>query len=213
MEDAARVVDGGEMDCGSGLLLLITRAMRRLEPGQLLGIRSAEPSVVIDLPVWAELVGHTVESKYAETPDGPWLFLIRKAAPHHWTLNRLQPGRAHTDRPALVGLYKLRLQSGLRLLLRSVVSPRRRSGDSIPARLARCSPSSARLGARCSSPAANRSCTPNWAVSSPAARRLERTILTNAMIFGPRPSPRVARVAGPVGKAAGQPRLGHPGPA
>jgi len=80
LEDAARVVDGGEMDCGSGLLLLITRAMRRLEPGQLLGIRSAEPSVVIDLPVWAELVGHTVESQHAETPDGPWLFLVRKAA-------------------------------------------------------------------------------------------------------------------------------------
>jgi organic radical activating enzyme/TusA-related sulfurtransferase len=79
LEHAARVVDGGEMDCGSGLLLLITRAMRRLEPGQLLGIRSAEPSVVIDLPVWAELVGHTVDTQYAETPEGPWLFLVRKA--------------------------------------------------------------------------------------------------------------------------------------
>ena len=33
-----------------------------------------------DLPTWAELVGHTVESQYAETPDGPWLFLVRKAA-------------------------------------------------------------------------------------------------------------------------------------
>ena len=78
--DVARVVDGGEMDCGSGLLLLITRAMRRLEAGQLLGIRSAEPSVVTDLPTWAELVGHTVESQSAETPHGPWLFLVRKAA-------------------------------------------------------------------------------------------------------------------------------------
>jgi len=76
---AARVVDGGEMDCGSGLLLLITRAMRRLEPGQLLGIRSAEPSVLTDLPTWAELVGHTLDSQHAETPDGPWLFLVRKA--------------------------------------------------------------------------------------------------------------------------------------
>lgn len=68
------------MDCGSGLLLLITRAMRRFESGQLLGVRSAEPSVVTDLPVWAELVGHTVVSQHSETPDGPWLFLVRKAA-------------------------------------------------------------------------------------------------------------------------------------
>ena len=58
--DVATMIDGGDMDCGSGLLLLITRAMRRLQPGDLLGIRSAEASVVTDLPVWAELVGHDV---------------------------------------------------------------------------------------------------------------------------------------------------------
>ena len=50
----AALVDGGDMDCGSGLLLLITRAMRRLETGQLLGVRSAESSVMVDLPVWAD---------------------------------------------------------------------------------------------------------------------------------------------------------------
>jgi hypothetical protein len=69
------------MDCGSGLLLLITRAMRRLEPGQVLGIRSAEPSVVVDLPAWADLVGHSVDAQVGETPDGPWWFGVRKAAP------------------------------------------------------------------------------------------------------------------------------------
>ncbi len=78
--DVASLVDGGEMDCGSGLLLLITRAMRRLEDGQLLGVRSAEASVVTDLPVWAELVGHEVSADVAETPDGPWWFAVRKAA-------------------------------------------------------------------------------------------------------------------------------------
>lgn len=67
----AHLIDGGDMDCGSGLLLLITRAMRRLGPGDLLGIRSAEPSVVTDLPVWAELVGHDVAAEVAETTDGP----------------------------------------------------------------------------------------------------------------------------------------------
>lgn len=76
--EVAALVDGGEMDCGSGLLLLITRAMRRLAPGQSLGVRSAEPSVVTDLPVWASLVGHEVVGEVAETPDGPWWFAVRK---------------------------------------------------------------------------------------------------------------------------------------
>lgn len=77
----AALVDGGDMDCGSGLLLLITRAMRRLEAGQLLGVRSAESGVVVDLPVWAELVGHDVDAVVSETPDGPWWFAVRKAGP------------------------------------------------------------------------------------------------------------------------------------
>jgi organic radical activating enzyme/TusA-related sulfurtransferase len=84
MDDASPVgpvenlVDGGEMDCGSGLLLLITRAMRRLDEGQMLGIRSAEASVVVDLPVWADLVGHQLEAQFAETQNGPWWFAVRK---------------------------------------------------------------------------------------------------------------------------------------
>ena len=75
----ANLVDGGDMDCGSGLLLLITRAMRRLDPGQDLGIRSAEQSVTVDLPVWAELVGHDVVAEVAETEQGPWWFAVRKS--------------------------------------------------------------------------------------------------------------------------------------
>lgn len=73
------MVDGGDMDCGSGLLLLITRAMRRLEPGQLLGVRSAEASVVTDLPAWAELTGHDVVGQVAESAGGPWWFAVSKA--------------------------------------------------------------------------------------------------------------------------------------
>ncbi|MDQ3617092.1 MAG: radical SAM protein [Actinomycetota bacterium] len=76
--DVSTLVDGGDMDCGSGLLLLITRAMRRLEAGQLLGVRSAEPSVITDLPVWADLVGHDVDAQVGEAPEGPWWFAVRK---------------------------------------------------------------------------------------------------------------------------------------
>lgn len=76
----ARLVDGGDMDCGSGLLLLITRAMRRLDDGDLLAIRSAEPSVLVDLPAWAEMVGNDVASQAAETEQGPWWFAVRKGS-------------------------------------------------------------------------------------------------------------------------------------
>lgn len=77
--DIATLVDGGDMDCGSGLLLLITRAMRRLDEGQLLGIRSAEESVTTDLPVWAELVGHDLAGQVSESAEGPWWFAVRKS--------------------------------------------------------------------------------------------------------------------------------------
>ncbi len=78
--EVAAVIDGGDMDCGSGLLLLITRAIRRLETGQVLGVRSAEVSVVTDLPIWADLVGHEVCGEVAETAQGPWWFAVRKVA-------------------------------------------------------------------------------------------------------------------------------------
>ncbi|MGL5863939.1 MAG: radical SAM protein [Phycicoccus sp.] len=72
------LVDGGDMDCGSGLLLLITRAMRRLPDDGLLGVRSAEVSVVEDLPAWADLAGHRLVDTRSESADGPWWFAVRK---------------------------------------------------------------------------------------------------------------------------------------
>ncbi len=75
----ARLIDGGDTDCGSGLLLLITRSMRRLGEGGLLGIRSSEASVLHDLPAWADLVGHRVATQHAETETGPWWFVVEKA--------------------------------------------------------------------------------------------------------------------------------------
>jgi uncharacterized Fe-S cluster-containing radical SAM superfamily protein len=74
-----QLVDGGSMDCGSGLLLLITRAMRRVDPGGVVGVRSEEPSVAVDLPVWAELVGHDITAEVHEGDAGPWWFAVRRA--------------------------------------------------------------------------------------------------------------------------------------
>ena len=52
--------DGGDLDCGSGLLLIIREAMQPLPPGGVLEVRSREISVKEDLPAWCRLVGHTL---------------------------------------------------------------------------------------------------------------------------------------------------------
>lgn len=51
--------DGGDLDCGSGLLLIIRNAMKALAPGGILEVRSREISVKQDLPSWARMVGHS----------------------------------------------------------------------------------------------------------------------------------------------------------
>jgi 5-methyltetrahydropteroyltriglutamate--homocysteine methyltransferase len=54
--------DGGDLDCGSGLLLLIRRHIDPLAPGELLEIRSTESSVREDLPAWCRLTNNELVS-------------------------------------------------------------------------------------------------------------------------------------------------------
>ena len=56
--------DGGDMDCGSGLLLEIRRRIDPLAAGQLLEIRSTEPSVAEDLPAWCRMTGNDLVSTW-----------------------------------------------------------------------------------------------------------------------------------------------------
>jgi uncharacterized OsmC-like protein/TusA-related sulfurtransferase len=49
------VCDGGNLDCGSGLLLLIRKAMDQVPAGGVLEIRSTEISVREDLPAWCRM--------------------------------------------------------------------------------------------------------------------------------------------------------------
>lgn len=71
------VCDGGDLDCGSGLLLIIRKAMQPIDPGGVLEVRSREISVREDLPAWCRLVGHSMlgitdgENRYSS-------YLIRK---------------------------------------------------------------------------------------------------------------------------------------
>lgn len=54
--------DGGDLDCGNGLLLLIRRHIDPMQPGQLLEIRSTEISVDEELPAWCRLTGNELLS-------------------------------------------------------------------------------------------------------------------------------------------------------
>lgn len=54
--------DGGDLDCGNGLLLLIRKHIDPLRRGQLLEIRSTEISVDQDLPAWCRLTGNELVS-------------------------------------------------------------------------------------------------------------------------------------------------------
>ena len=47
--------DGGDLDCGGGLLLLIRRNIDPLEPGGLLEILSTDSTVEVELPAWCRL--------------------------------------------------------------------------------------------------------------------------------------------------------------
>lgn len=54
--------DGGDLDCGNGLLLLIRQHMDSLARGQLLEFRSTEISVEEDFPAWCRLTGNELVS-------------------------------------------------------------------------------------------------------------------------------------------------------
>tara|TARA_R110002072_G_scaffold46591_10_gene129265 strand:- start:310139 stop:310912 length:774 start_codon:yes stop_codon:yes gene_type:complete len=54
----AHVLDGGALDCGSGLVLLIREHMMQVPDGDVLEMRSVEPTVRDDLPPWCRMVGH-----------------------------------------------------------------------------------------------------------------------------------------------------------
>ncbi len=71
-------LDGGGMDCGSGLLLLLTRRMRDLGPGQGLLVRTEDASVPSDLLDWSRLAGHEFAGQTEQGDDGAWHVLVRR---------------------------------------------------------------------------------------------------------------------------------------
>ena len=65
------VFDGGSMDCGSGLILLIRQNMLQVPSGGVLEIRSSEPTVESELPPWCRMVGHE-HLQSVQTEPGAW---------------------------------------------------------------------------------------------------------------------------------------------
>ena len=76
-EPAARF-DGGNLDCGSGLLLQIRHHIDPLQPEEVAGMRSTEPSVSEDLPAWCRLTGNVLVSLRHDRDAAAWTFLIAR---------------------------------------------------------------------------------------------------------------------------------------
>lgn len=68
--------DGGDLDCGNGLLLLIRKHIDPLEPGDLLEIISQDSTVEVDLPSWCRLTNNDLINVHTE--PGVWRFLVSK---------------------------------------------------------------------------------------------------------------------------------------
>lgn len=73
-------LDRGSSDCGSGLLLAVTRAMRGVPVDEVLVVTTVERSVLEDLPAWAHLAGHTIVALAGSGARGPWEVAVRRGA-------------------------------------------------------------------------------------------------------------------------------------
>ncbi|MEZ5962823.1 MAG: OsmC family protein [Planctomycetota bacterium] len=73
-----RVLDGGALDCGSGLVLLIRENMQAVPAGGILEMRSVEPSVRDDLPIWCRMVGHDFLGELSAGNTTPRRYFVRR---------------------------------------------------------------------------------------------------------------------------------------
>jgi 5-methyltetrahydropteroyltriglutamate--homocysteine methyltransferase len=71
--------DGGDLDCGSGLLLLIRRHIDPLASGQTLEILSTDSTVKDDLPAWCRMTGNELIS-IEQRANRQHSFLVCKGA-------------------------------------------------------------------------------------------------------------------------------------
>jgi TusA-related sulfurtransferase/uncharacterized OsmC-like protein len=89
------VCNGGDLDCGSGLLLIIREAMQPLSPGGILEIQSREISVKEDLPAWCRLVGHSLLA-IVPGEGGSTSYFVRKQKPDEALLDDIVKAKGFT---------------------------------------------------------------------------------------------------------------------
>ncbi len=82
-QDIAAIVpdnmfDGGDLDCGSGLILLIRDAMRQVPADGVLEMRSRERTISDDLPPWCRMSGHEYLGKLLG--EGYTRYFVRKGS-------------------------------------------------------------------------------------------------------------------------------------
>ena len=73
-------LDGGDLDCGSGLVLLIREHMSRVPEGGVLELRSRERTVCDDLPPWCRMVGHEYLGRLPGATADEKRFFVRRGA-------------------------------------------------------------------------------------------------------------------------------------
>jgi len=73
----ASVVDGGSLELGNGLLMLLREALDPLPPDTVLAVRAAQPSVAHDLPAWCRMMAHTYLG--SEAVEGSPIYYLRKS--------------------------------------------------------------------------------------------------------------------------------------
>ena len=99
--------DGGDLDCGSGLVLLIREEMLRVPPGGVLELRSRERTVTDDLPPWCRMVGHAYLGRAPGESAGQTRFFVRRAVGAAATAE----AAALTDDKARARQYEWRLRA------------------------------------------------------------------------------------------------------
>ncbi|MBK7875399.1 MAG: cobalamin-independent methionine synthase II family protein [Planctomycetes bacterium] len=104
---ADATVDGGDLDCGGGLLLLIRRSIDPLPRGGLLDVRSTETSVDVELPAWCRMTGNELVSWTKHGSQRSFLVckgrLAERARPTNPAGVAPAPARAHADGAPTLG--------------------------------------------------------------------------------------------------------------
>ena len=70
--------DGGDLDCGSGLVLMIREHMLLVPVHGVLEMRSSEPTVGDDLPPWCRMAGHEYLGHAPGESPGQVRYLVRR---------------------------------------------------------------------------------------------------------------------------------------